>query len=105
MHAFQWVTKEHPQLLIFHVANERKTSVGHHMKLKRLGVLKGAADFLAYPAFAPPVAIELKDDKGEQDADQERFQRRFEAAGGRYFLVRTLEQFQGVIDAVTLFAG
>lgn len=30
---------------LLHIANERKTSVQHHMKLKRMGVRKGVSDF------------------------------------------------------------
>lgn len=103
MHAWQWVQKTYPSLLIFHVANERWTTVGHHMKLKRMGVLPGVADFLAFPHAARPVAIELKDDEGGQRAEQVSFQLRWEAAGNVYVLVRTLEEFQGVIRALMLF--
>ena len=81
------VREAHPTLLIFHVANERKAPVQYHLKLKRLGVLKGVADFLAFPVDGRKIAIELKDDEGTQDADQIKFQRRWEAAGGAYFIV------------------
>lgn len=101
-HAWQWAQKAHPELLIFHVANERKGSIGMAMHFKRLGVLAGVADFLAFPP-GRSVAIELKDDKGTQNADQEKFQKRWEAVGHLYFVCRTLEQFQGVISALTLF--
>jgi hypothetical protein len=45
------------------------------------------------------VAIELKDDEGEQDADQIKFRRQWEDAGGTYFIARTLEEFQGTVNA------
>ena len=94
MKAWAWVQKTYPALLIFHVANERRASVQHHVKMKRKGVLAGVADFLAFPVSGRKIAIELKDDEGRQDADQVKFQRRWEAAGGSYFLVRALEDFQ-----------
>ena len=72
--------------MIFHVANERKARVQYHLKLKRLGVLKGVADFLAFPIDGRKFAIELKDDEGTQDADQIKFQRRWEAPAVRIFL-------------------
>lgn len=103
LHAFQWVQKAYPQLLIFHVANERKTAVQHHVKLKRMGVLKGVADFLMFPRVSKPAAIELKDDEGDQEDEQILFQRRWEAAGNPYFLVRTLAEFQGVVSGLMLF--
>jgi hypothetical protein len=60
-------------------------------------VLAGVADFLAFPADGRKLAIELKDGKGAQDAEQVKFQRRWEAAGGLYFIARTVEDFQFII--------
>lgn len=97
MKCAKWVREAHPALLIFHVANERKASIQYHLKLKRLGVLKGVADFLVFPIDGRKIAIELKDDEGKQDAEQIKFQRRWEAAGGSYFIVRTVADFQFII--------
>lgn len=97
------MTREHPSLLIFHVANERKGSIGAAMHFKRMGVLPGVADFLAFPNNGRKAAIELKDDEGTQDGSQKMFQSRWERSGGVYFVVRTQEQFQGVIAALMLF--
>jgi hypothetical protein len=90
------------RLLIFHVANERKGSIGAAMHFKRMGVRPGVADWLA---FVPgrSIAIELKDDDGVQNNFQIRFQRQWEAAGNVYLIVRTLEEFQGTIQALALF--
>jgi hypothetical protein len=103
MKCAKWVRDTHPALLIFHVANERKASVQYHLKLKRLGVLAGVADFLAFPLDGRKFAIELKDEDGEQDVEQVKFQRRWERSGGQYLLVRSLTEFQGVVDAMELF--
>ena len=104
MKAWQWLQGAFPALLAFHVPNERKASVQYHMKLKRLGVVPGVADFLVFPQSGRKVAIELKDDKGAQSPEQIKFQLRWERAHGLYFLCRTLEEFQGVVNAITLFA-
>lgn len=102
--AWQWVSKTYPALLIFHVANERNAPVQAHVKLKRKGVLSGVADFLAFPVDGRKVAIELKEpNEGEQKPDQIKFQQRWERTGGSYFVIRTLEEFQGTINAITLF--
>lgn len=101
MKAWAWCQKAHPSLLIFHVANERKAPVQYHLKLKRLGVLKGVADFLAFPVDGRKIAIELKDGKGVQDADQIKFQRRWEHIGGLYFVARTVADFQFIISMIT----
>lgn len=103
MHCWQWVQKAYPGLLIFHVANERKAKVQYYVKLKRLGVLSGVADFLAFPDNGRKGAIELKDDEGEQDEAQEKFQIRWERSGGVYFVVRTLAEFQGVVNGLMVF--
>lgn len=101
----QWLVKTGmwDRLLIFHVANERKGSIGTAMHFKRMGVRPGVADYLAFiPGKA--IAIELKDDEGEQGKNQKVFQRKWEVCGNTYVVVRTLEEFKGVIDAIRLFA-
>jgi hypothetical protein len=103
----QWLEKASfdVPLLIFHVPNERKASVQYHLKLRRLGVMPGVADYLAFPMNGRKAAIELKDAKGVQSPEQQKFQRMWECTGGVYFVVRTLEEFQGVVDGITLFAS
>lgn len=105
MHCKQWLDKSGiwGRLLIFHVANERKGGWGTHMHFKRLGVRAGVADWLAFPRSGARVAIELKDDEGTQNGDQEAFQAKWEAVGGVYFIVRSVEEFQGVVNALLLF--
>jgi hypothetical protein len=104
MHCQQWLERSGlwGRLLIFHVANERRGGIGTIMHFKRMGVRPGVADYLA---FVPgrSIAIELKDEDGPQDAEQEKFQRKWEAAGNVYILVRSLEQFQGAVQAIALF--
>lgn len=100
---WQWVRKAHPRLLIFHVANERQASVQYHVKMKRLGVLKGVADFLTFLDDGRKIAIELKNAKGVQDTDQIKFQKRWERTGGEYYVVRTVEDFQNIVTALMLF--
>ena len=99
----QWLEQAMPNLLAFHVANERRGGFGTHMHFKRMGVKAGVADWLVFPRNGRKIAIELKDDKGEQSADQEQFQKHWETTGGMYFVCRTLEEFQGTVKGVTLF--
>ena len=103
MHTASWLEEAMPNLLAFHVANERKGGYGTHAHFKRLGVKAGVADWLVFPRNGRKVAIELKDDEGEQTADQEKFQAQWEATGGLYFVCRTLEQFCGTVAAVAMF--
>ena len=91
-------------LLIFHVPNERIGGVGAIQHFKRMGVMPGVADYLAFLNGGRAVAIELKHGDGDQRTSQKKFQARWEARGNVYFLCRTLEEFQGVVNGLTLFA-
>jgi hypothetical protein len=112
MHCQQWLEKSGiwRRLLIFHVPNERKGGIGAIMHFKRMGVLNGVADYLA---FAPSgehgfprraMAVEIKDEEGEQRKGQQDFEKRWTEAGNVYVVVRTLEEFQGAVNALVLFA-
>jgi hypothetical protein len=92
------------RLLIFHVPNERMGGPGAIVHFKRMGVLPGVADYLALLPMSRAAAIELKHGDGELRASQETFQQRWEARGGLYFVCRTLEEFQGVVSGLLLFA-
>lgn len=100
----QWLEKSGlwTRLLIFHVPNERMGGIGAIVHFKRMGVREGVADYLALQ-IGRVTAIELKHGDGKQRKGQETFQRDWEAAGGMYFICRTLEEFQGVVNGLTLF--
>jgi hypothetical protein len=91
------------RLLIFHVPNERRGGVGAGIHFKRMGVRPGVADYLVFGGMRD-AAIELKDEDGKQNEAQKEFQRRWEATGKVYFVVRTLEEFQEIMDGIALFA-
>lgn len=50
------------------------------------------------PAFFFSLAIEMKDKNGRQSPEQKLFQRYFEAAGGRYLIIRSFESFCKDVD-------
>jgi hypothetical protein len=68
----------------------------------REGVTKGVADLLLHIPTQDyfSLAIEMKTEKGRQSPEQKIFQRYFEAAGGKYVVVRT---FEGFCDFVTRY--
>ncbi len=90
-------------LLIFHVPNERIGGIGAIQHFKRMGVMPGVADYLAFLHGGRAAAIELKHGDRPQSTDQEKFQARWEARGNVYFLCRTLEEFQGTVYGLTVF--
>jgi hypothetical protein len=102
-HCQQWLEKSGiwGRYLIFHVPNERRGGIGAIVHFKRMGVRPGIADYLMFTNRN--AAIEIKDDKGKQRKGQEQFQRDWESLGHLYFVIRTLEEFQGIVTALTLF--
>jgi hypothetical protein len=103
-HCQQWLEKSGwwHKLLIFHVPNERRGDFGTMMHFKRLGVRPGVADYLVFGA-RQDTAIELKEGKGYQSDSQTKFQRQWEAQDKLYFVVHTLEEFQGIIIGISMF--
>lgn len=102
MHACQWLRKEITGLLIFHVPNGEHRHIAVAKKLQRMGVLPGVADFLCFTP-SRKIAIELKDEAGEQSKEQERFEKRWRSLGGEYHLCRTLENFKQLVTGIMLF--
>jgi hypothetical protein len=102
MKAWQWVQKTHPELLIFHVPNGEHRDVRTAVKLKRMGLVPGVADFLCFTGTRQ-TAIEMKDDNGKQSDSQLKFEMRWRAAGGDYYVCDCLEDFQDLVDAIVMF--
>jgi hypothetical protein len=98
MKAWQWVREAYPHLLIFHVPSGEHRNVVTAVKLKRMGVVPGVADFLMFIPFRTAIAIEMKDHGGQQSEAQKKFQKQWETCGFEYELVRTLEEFQQVVQ-------
>jgi hypothetical protein len=105
MRCQQWLEKSGiwSRLLIFHVPNERRGGIGAMVHFKRLGVRPGVADYIVINGIRD-AAIELKDSTGKQKDAQKQFQRQWEATGKLYYVVRTLEDFQVTIEALTIFS-
>ncbi len=104
MHCRAWLGKSGlwDRLLIFHVPNQRMGGVGAGIYFQRMGVRAGVPDWLAFiPGRA--VAIELKDQEGKQSDAQKNFERQWKERGNSYFIARTLEEFQGIVNAIALF--
>lgn len=97
--AWQWIRETYPDLLIFHVPSGEHRNVITAVKLKRMGVVPGVADFLMFvPGFG--VAIELKNKGGTQSADQKLFQSRWEGLGNQYRVARSLDEFKDIVNVM-----
>ena len=65
----------------------------------------GTADYMVWfekwdwaESFTFLIFIELKGDKGKQRPSQKEFQERAEAHGAEYFIVKSLEQLQEILE-------
>lgn len=105
-----WFRDKFPDVLAFHPAGERKSRGFTNKKgqfipvetvyLRRMGQLPGIGDMLIFhrkmigglPIFLA-LSIEFKSDSGVQSEHQKKFQVQWEAWGGKYYIIRTFEDF------------
>ena len=61
---------------------------------------KGAPDVIWFRDWevAPGVAIEVKSPTGKMSPDQERWQEKFEAVGGTYWVIKSIDEFLSKIS-------
>lgn len=82
-----------PRNLIFSIPNGGSRHIPEAMKLKATGLLAGASD-LVLIHNGNLYFIELKDEKGKQQAAQKEFEERVKCHGFEYFIFRNLVEFQ-----------
>ena len=95
---FKWFHNYYPLFrgLLFHVQNNAVNKIqGNHRK--SLGVISGVSDFIALTPTGTYIAIELKTESGKQSKAQKEWQSKIETYNGKYYICKTLEQFQEVI--------
>lgn len=89
----------HPaRCLILAILNENQH------RLVAIGLYPGASDMLVIhrntPKESPRVAfIEAKDDSGTQKPNQKKFQAHVEGMGFEYHIIRSLEDFQKIVES------
>jgi hypothetical protein len=95
---FMWHWNTHPgqRGLLFMNYNNPKNAL-HGAILKGLGLVAGVAD-MTYLSPRGVVLIEMKWDNGKQSPVQIEWQRKVQAAGYRYEVVRTFEEFKQLIE-------
>lgn len=94
-----WFDLQYPQLrlLLHHSPNEgllvKRAADG--AKRKAMGVRAGFPDFifLLPTKVAPYLCVELKTAKGKQSDSQKQYQQLVEQHGGKYVVVRSLDEF------------
>ena len=100
-----WFDCQYPQyrLLLHHSPNEGLLMKHDRdgAKRKAMGMRPGFPDFifLLPNRVYPFLALELKSEKGRQSDHQKEYQLAVEQAGGKYVIVRSLDEFIGQITA------
>jgi hypothetical protein len=86
---------DNPRCMIFSVPNDSINAIETKRKINT-GLLKGASDLIV---VLPNNVLffEVKTEKGIQSQNQKDFQDRIEKLGFKYYLVRSLKQFQEII--------
>jgi hypothetical protein len=83
--------------LFWHTPNTFPSAkIQYHAKLKKMGRRAGIPDLLVL-AGSNLIGLEVKAPKGRQSKDQKAIQEQFEAAGGHYHLVRSIDDVRAVL--------
>jgi len=99
-----WFDCQYPALapLLHHSPNEGKLVMKSRDGAKRraMGMRAGFPDFIFLQPSRnyPYLAIELKSEKGRQTEAQKAYQQAVENAGGKYAIVRSIEDFMKLIN-------
>lgn len=97
----KWFRNQYPQLrnILFAVPNARRSARnGEYMKEE--GMLSGVADLILLKSnrFYGALCIEMKKPGEYQRPVQKEWQKECEAAGNKYVVVRSLEEFIEVVN-------
>lgn len=99
-----WFDCQYPQyrLLLHHSPNEGLLMKHDRdgAKRKAMGMRPGFPDFIFLMPNRqyPYLAMELKSEKGRQSDHQKEYQQAVENAGGRYMVIRSLDEFMREIN-------
>lgn len=98
----RWFRLQFPSIapLLFSVPNGGRRDAVTGAILKAEGAVAGVADLLLLLPSGDHhgLCIEMKTEKGKQSDAQKEWQKAVEAAGYKYAVVRTFEQFADLID-------
>jgi len=92
-----WLWNTYPQTRgLFFAVNNNSEHVARAMNRKAVGLVAGVSDTI-FLWRGKALLIEFKTPTGKQSAKQQEWQERAEAQGFRYYIVRSLEDFQELI--------
>ena len=85
-------------LLFLNLNNPRSRSNGYF--LKGIGLTAGVAD-MTYLSPKGAVFLEFKTPKGKQSLSQKWWQERVESVGYKYVVIRSIEEFQNLLNKLS----
>lgn len=91
----EYIRTNYPQVLLFSIPNE--ATYRRRQYFKKLGMLSGVSDLILV-FLNGVIFIECKAPKGRQSIEQNNFQKRVEALGFKYFIVKDLEELKDIIN-------
>ena len=99
--AYQWHWNNYPdqRKLLFSVPNGGKRHPREAAKFKATGVVAGVSD-LIFLYKSKCYLIEMKTEKGTQQKNQKEWETLVKSHGFDYFICRSLEQFQSIINSI-----
>ena len=95
----RWFNFQYPDYrgLLFAVPNGGARNAATGRILKAEGVVAGVADLLVPIVGHNALCIEMKTEKGRQQASQKEWQEKVESAGAKYVICRSFEQFRDIV--------
>jgi hypothetical protein len=93
-----WMHNTHPQYRsLFFEINNTSENAREGMRHRCLGRVKGVADTCLLVPGGKPIFLEFKTPEGKQSPAQAEWESRIRLAGYNYEIVRTEEEFRGII--------
>lgn len=90
-----YIRTNYPQVLVFSVPNE--ATYRRRNYFIKLGMLSGVSDLILV-FLNGVIFIECKAPRGKQSVEQINFQKRIEALGFKYYIIRDLEEIKDIIN-------
>lgn len=98
----KWFRFQYPKLkkLLFHVPNGGSRNKIEAKKLKVMGVVPGVGDLILLVSRKGygALCIEMKTQSGEQSPSQKEWEKETTAAGNKYSLCRSFNEFEKTIN-------
>lgn len=93
----KWFRYCYPNYIIFSIPNGGSRNIREAKILKAEGVLAGVPD-LQIISKGRTFFIEMKTEKGRQNTNQKAFQEKVNKLGFDYFLCRSFQEFQNIVN-------